>query len=83
MKVTENDTVLDLYQFSKDLTKFYVVKVVSVDVTLDEARETLLGLTKISDQAFAHYLEKHNFTIYDIDLYNGLKAEAPDYIVQK
>ncbi len=83
MKVTEDNTVLDLYQFSKDLTKFYVVKVVSVDVSLDEARDTLLGLTKISDQAFAHYLEKYDFTIYDIDLYNGINAQAPNYIVQK
>lgn len=83
MKVTEDDTLLDVYQFSKDLSKFYVVKVVSVDVKLDEAKDTLLGLNTISDEGFAYYLDKYNFTIYDIDVFNGIQAQAPTYIVQK
>lgn len=83
MEVTEENTVLDLYQFSSDLSKFYVVNVVSADVTLEEAEETLLGITSIADEGFAYYLSKYNFTIYDIDLYNGIYAQAPTYIVQK
>ena len=83
MKVTEDDTLLDVYQFSADLKKFYVVNVVSIDVTFDEARETLLGISNVADKGFAHYLEKYEFTIYDIDLFNGINAQAPTYIVQK
>lgn len=83
MEITEDNTLLDVYQFSADLKKFYVVKVVSVDVKLDEAKDTLLGLSNVADQGFAHYLEKYDFTIYDIDLFNGINAQAPTYIVQK
>ena len=83
MKVTEDDTLLDVYQFSADLKNFYVVKVVNVDVKLEEARDSLLGLSKVADEGFAHYLEKYDFTIYDIDLFNGINAQAPTYIVQK
>ena len=83
MDVTEEGKLLDLYQFSADLKNFYVVKVVSTNVELDEAKDTLLGLDKVADEAFAHYLEKYDFTVYDIDLYNGIKAQAPTYIVQK
>lgn len=83
MKVTENDTLLDQYQYSSDITKFYVVKVVETDVKKEDAASTLEGLSAIADEAFAHYLEKYDFTVYDIDLYNGIQSQAPSYIVQK
>ena len=82
MKVTENNTVLDQYQFSSDLSSFYVIEVVSVDVPLEEALDTIEGLSSISNDAFAYYLAKYSFRVYDIDLYNGIKSQAPDYIVQ-
>lgn len=82
MKVTEDDTLLDVYQYTPDLSKFYVVKVVSVDVSLDDAQSTIQGLSSISNDAFAHYLKKYGFTVYDIDLYNGIKSQAPSYLVQ-
>ncbi|WP_273402100.1 hypothetical protein [Traorella massiliensis] len=82
MAVTEDNTLLDLYQYSSDLSNFYVIEVVSVDVPLEEAQSTIEGLSTIADDAFAYYLKKYNFTVYDIDLYNGIQSQEPSYIVQ-
>ncbi len=82
MAVTEDNTVLTPYQYSSDLSNFYVIEVVSVDVPLEEAQSTIEGLSTISDDAFAYYLKKYNFTVYDIDLYNGIKSQKASYIVQ-
>lgn len=82
MAVTEDNTLLDLYQYSSDLSNFYVIEVVSVDVPLEEAQSTIEGLSTIADDAFAYYLKKYNFTVYDIDLYNGIQSQKPSYIVQ-
>ena len=82
MAVTEDNTLLDLYQYSSDLSNFYVIEVVSVDVPLEEAQSTIEGLSTIADDAFAYYLDKYNFTVYDIDLYNGIQSQKASYIVQ-
>ena len=78
----KDNTVLDQYQYSSDLKSFYVVKVISTDVSLEDGKATLLGVSTIANDAMAYYLAKYNFTIYDIDLYNGLKAQSSSYIVQ-
>lgn len=83
MEVTEDNTLLKTYQFSSDLSKYYVIKVVDVDVEFADALETLESLSTISDEAFAFYLKKYGFKIYDIDLYNGIESQAPTYIVQE
>lgn len=82
MKVKEDNTLLDVYQYSSDLKNFYVIKVVSVNVPYEEAKGAIEGLTSIGDEAFAFYLKKYNFTVYDIDLYNGIKANNETYLVQ-
>ena len=82
MAVTEDNTLLDLYQYSSDLSNFQVIEVVSVDVPLEEAQSTIEGLSTIADDAFAYYLDKYNFTVYDIDLYNGIQSQKASYIVQ-
>ena len=38
--------------------------------------------TSLDDTALTYYLEKHKFTIYDIDVYNGIKSTNESYIVQ-
>lgn len=84
-KVTDADTVLDTVQFSLDLTTFYVVKVVDTDANnfKEEAIATMASTTSIQNAGFAYFLDKYDFTIYDIDVYNAFKAQSPSYIVQK
>ncbi len=82
MKVTEDNTLLDTYQWTSDLKTFYVIKVVQVDVPLEDALSTIENISSISDDAFAFYLDKYGFRVYDIDIYNGIKAQAPSYLVQ-
>lgn len=82
LKVKEDNTLLDVHQYSSDLKNFYVIKVVSVNVPYEEAKDSIEGLRSIGDEAFAYYLKKYNFTVYDIDLYNGIKANNESYLVQ-
>lgn len=83
-KVTENNTVLDEVQYNLDLTAYYVVKVVGTDP--EEFKETaikgLASVTDIQNESFAFYLKKYNFNIYDIDIYNAFKTQAPQYLIQ-
>lgn len=83
LAVTEDNTLLDVYQYSADIKNFYVVKVVDVDVDLEDAESTLQTITSIGDEAFAYYLKKYDFRVYDIDLYNGIKAQNSTYLVQE
>lgn len=83
-KVTENNTVLDEVQYNLDLTAYYVVKVVGTDP--EEFKEIaikgLASVTDIQNESFAFYLKKYNFNIYDIDIYNAFKTQAPQYLIQ-
>lgn len=84
VKVTEDNTVLDEVQYSLDLTKYYVVKVIATNP--DDFKETaikaLATSTNIQNEGFAYYLKKYNFNIYDIDIYNAFKTQAPQYIIK-
>ncbi|MGN1344298.1 MAG: hypothetical protein ACI4U3_06940 [Traorella sp.] len=82
MAVETDNTLLDSYQFNSDLTSFYIVKVVKVNIDQEEGKEVLLKLSSISDDAFAFYLKQYGFRVYDIDIYNGIKSQAPTYLVQ-
>lgn len=83
-KVTENNTVLDEVQYSLDLTTYYVVKVIATNP--EDFKETaikgLASSTTLQNEGFAYYLKKYNFNIYDIDIYNAFKTQAPQYLVQ-
>lgn len=80
--VEEDNTLLSEYQFNLKLDAFYVVKVVSTNVSKEDALDTAKQISTIADEAFAYYLEKYGFEVYDIDLYNGIKSQAPVYLVQ-
>lgn len=82
LAVSEDNTLLNTYQFKVDLTEFYVVRVVNVNAPDAMAKEGLSALTEIKDEAFAYFLDKYDFTLYDIDIYNGFEAQNPNYIVQ-
>lgn len=65
--------------------KYYVVQVTEKDTSKfeEDAINTILETsTSLDDTALTYYLEKHKFTIYDIDVYNGIKSTNESYIVQ-
>ena len=80
--VEEDNTLLGEYQFNAKLDTFYIVKVVSTNVSKEDASSAIYEIQTIDDQAFAYFLEKYGFVVYDIDLYNGIKSQAPVYLVQ-
>ena len=55
---------------------------VSTNVSKEDASSAIYEIKTIDDQAFAYFLEKYGFVVYDIDLYNGIKSQAPVYLVQ-
>lgn len=65
---------------------YYVVKVTDTDAMnnfKEEALDSILEKsTTASDDAMIYYLEKYNFHVYDIDIYNKYKANKPEYLVQ-
>lgn len=63
---------------------YYVVKVIDTDVEnfKDEALETLSALSSVSNTALIFYLEKHDFNVWDIDVYNQIKTSSPTFLVQ-
>lgn len=82
LAITEDNSVLNTVQFKTDLSEYYVVRVVNVTAPDDMAKEAFSSISEITDEAFVYFLDKYDFTIYDIDVYNGFKAQKPDYIVQ-
>lgn len=80
--VEEDNTLLQTYQYNSTIDKFYIVKVIATEVSKEEAYDTIYEIETISDDAFAYYLQKYGFVVYDIDLYNGIKSQAPVYLVQ-
>lgn len=80
--VTEDNTVLNTFQFKVDLSAYYVVKVTKVDVDKEAAIKAISSIGEVSDEAFAFYLDKYNFTVYDIDVFTAFEAQSPNYLVQ-
>ena len=80
--VTEDNTLLSTYQYNTKIDTFYVVKVLEVNVKAEDGSDALQSISSVGDEAFAYYLEKYGFTVYDIELYNGIKSQAPTYLVQ-
>lgn len=69
---------------------YYVVNIVSTD-TKDYKQEALDKIasdassssSSINTTIWSYYLKEHQFTIYDIDVYNGIQSSYESYIVQK
>lgn len=66
--------------------KFYVVNVTNTDPTTFEeeavAEIAMKGSTELQSACNAYYLKKYDFTIYDKDVYDGIKSTNADYIMQ-
>lgn len=82
LTITTDNTLLPTVQFKVDLSTFYVVRVVETEVSDTEAKAVISTIADVTNDAFVYFLEKYDFTIYDINVYNSFKTQAPDYIVQ-
>ncbi len=64
---------------------YYIVNIVDYDYKnfADEAVNAVTEkTTSLNDEAIAFYLKKHQFRVYDVDIYNGIKKTNPTYLVQ-
>jgi len=48
----------------------------------DEATTALAAISNVSSAATTYFFKKYNFVIYDITVYDGVKADHPDNLVQ-
>ena len=82
LTITEDNTLMPTVQFKVDLSTYYVIRVAETEVSDEEAKAAISAITDVTNAAFIYFLEKYDFTIYDIDVYNSFSTQAPDYIVQ-
>ena len=43
--------------------------------------ELKVSATSLDTSMLETYLKKHNFSVYDIDIYNEIKTNYPSYLV--
>ena len=69
---------------SSDGVTFYVVKIVSKNAAdfKDEAVTALGGISTVTNAATDYFFRKYNFHVYDIDVYNQLKSNHPEILIQ-
>lgn len=48
----------------------------------DTVISTLSSASNVSSDATTYFFKKYNFCIYDITVYNAIKSDYPDYLVQ-
>lgn len=87
-KVIENTTTSTDSTTGAETSKtlYYVVNVIEVDASKmkDDAISAIANqVSTISTSALEYFLKEHNFEIFDIDLYNAIKASNPTYIVNE
>ena len=65
-------------------TNFYIVQVLSTNANdfKDQAIDTFAAIPQLSSEASVYYFEKYGFTVYDITIYNQLKANYKEYLIQ-
>ena len=63
---------------------YYVVQVTNTNINQmkDEFITAYKNMTNTRDTVFHNYFKAHKFTIYDIDVFNTVKANYPSYLVQ-
>ncbi|WP_108774065.1 hypothetical protein [Lactimicrobium massiliense] len=67
-----------------DGSTYYLVKVDSNDTDSmhDDIVSALSSISNVSSDATTYYFRKYKFHVYDITLYNAIKASYPDNLVQ-
>lgn len=69
---------------SSDAKGYYIAQVTSTNIEQmkDEFIEYIKKVDGIEDAMNSYYFKKHNFTIYDIDVFNLIKTNYKNYLVQ-
>lgn len=86
IKSTNKTGVVDSVIEDTTNSKYYVVNI--TNITTDEYEEEAINKivedasSNIESAATAYYLKKYDFTIYDKDVYDGIKSINESYIVQ-
>lgn len=64
--------------------KWYITEITNLDPTsmVQEIFDELkVSATSLDTSMLETYLKKHNFSVYDIDIYNEIKTNYPSYLV--
>jgi hypothetical protein len=81
---TATTTTLSDIIANNDVTGYYIVQITNINAQQmkDDIVAKLESDSDFSDTVFNYYFKKHAFTVYDIDVYNQLKADYPELLVQ-
>ena len=86
IKSTNKKGLIESVMEDTSSKKYYVVKV--TNATPKDFEEDAINSivekasTDIEPAATAYYLKKYDFTVYDKDIYDGIKSTNESYIVQ-
>ena len=67
---------------NKNANGYYIVQVTVTNqeqLRIDTI-DYLKSLSTFTDKAYGYFFTKHNFTVYDIDVYNSIKRNYPSYL---
>lgn len=81
---TKQNTLINEVIADSTNGKYYVVYLISneYDTIKDDINETLAADSTVTSDVMVYYLKKYNFTVYDTDVFNTLKSNYPQYLVQ-
>lgn len=87
IKAATKPGLLDTIIEDSATKSYYLVNVTNTDPTSFEKDAieaiTTTGGETLTSTTMASYLEKYKFNVYDIDVYNQIKTNAPTYLTQK
>lgn len=69
---------------NEDVTGYYIVQLTNINASQFKSDfvSYLQDLSDFSDTVYNYYFTKHNFTIYDITVYNQIQTDYSNYLVQ-
>ncbi len=81
----EENTLINEVIVDSTTGYYYIAYFVSNDYETikDDIIDTLSSNESITTDAMVYYLKKHNFTVYDADIFNSMKTSYPQYLVQR
>lgn len=85
MTTTTKEGIIKEVLADQSESKWYIAEITNNDPTsmVDEIFDELkVSATSLSTSMLETYLKKHNFKLYDIDIYNDVKTNYPSYLVQ-
>ena len=83
MSTNQTPTLSDLIQANSG-NAYYIVQITNTNIQQirDDFITALKNQEKTSETVYYNYFKDHKFRVYDIDVYNTLKANYPTYLVQ-